>query len=451
MTTKDNQTAEGGAGTDRFRPLSLRMNFSWTFTGNVVFSACQWGLLVVLAQLGTPSVVGLFALSVALARPIFMFSLLQLQVILVTDAKRSYRFGHYLGLRILTTLLALGAVLVMVVVSGYERQLGLIVLLQGAAMAFSALADLYQGQFLRHERMDRYAISVFLRSPLSLLALALGYYLSGQLLVAVAAMAVVEAGVLLLYDLPVGNRVARGADPGAGQGGEGAPGPPRLTPLWERTPLLHLAWLSLPLGLVMLLTNLLTQIPRYFIGYYQGEHTLGIFAALSQFMLASHMFVMTLGQASTPRLASYYAAGDLKMFKSLLARLGGLGALVGGAGLGVSLVAGRLVLTTFYGSEYGEFGRELNWLMVVGWIMCLNGVLGFAMSAARYFRVQLPIMAGVVLLFCLGCLFLIPDYGILGAAVSQGVAMTAYLGGEAAVVLHALRKAKARKEAEQGG
>lgn len=451
MTQKKDQSLAGASPKGGFKPLSLRMNFSWTFTGNVVFSACQWGLLVVLAQLGTPSVVGLFALSVALTRPIFMFSLLQLQVILVTDAKRNYLFGHYLGLRIATTALAMAAVLVMVLFSGHDFDLTLLLLVQGVSMSFSALADLYHGQFLRHERMDRFAISFFLRSPLSLAALALGYYLGGSLLVAVGAVAAVEAGVFLLYDLPMGNRVARAAEPAPAESGTEPQARPNLGPVWERSPILNLAWLALPLGLVMLLTNLLTQIPRYFIGFHQGEHTLGIFAALSQFMLAGHMFVMTLGQASTPRLASYYAEGDLKMFKSLLLRLGALGGLVGGAGLGVTLVAGRLILTTFYGPEYGDYTRELNWLMVVGWIMCLNGVLGFAMSAARYFRVQLPIMAGVVLLFCLGCWILIPKYGILGAAASQGVAMAGYLVGEGVVVLHAMKKVKSGPAREGNG
>ena len=33
--------------------LTLRMNFLWTLAGNVVYAACQWGILVVLAKLGT--------------------------------------------------------------------------------------------------------------------------------------------------------------------------------------------------------------------------------------------------------------------------------------------------------------------------------------------------------------------------------------------------------------
>jgi hypothetical protein len=47
--------------------LSLRKNFSWTFVGNVVYAACQWGILVALAKLGTPEMVGQFTLGLAVA------------------------------------------------------------------------------------------------------------------------------------------------------------------------------------------------------------------------------------------------------------------------------------------------------------------------------------------------------------------------------------------------
>ncbi len=34
----------------RVRGASLRWNFSWTFVGNIIYSGCQWGMLVVLAK-----------------------------------------------------------------------------------------------------------------------------------------------------------------------------------------------------------------------------------------------------------------------------------------------------------------------------------------------------------------------------------------------------------------
>ena len=49
------------------KPLTLRRNFSWTFAGNAVYAACQWGMLVVLAKLGSPEMIGQFTLGLAVS------------------------------------------------------------------------------------------------------------------------------------------------------------------------------------------------------------------------------------------------------------------------------------------------------------------------------------------------------------------------------------------------
>ena len=83
MTTI-NETSSGAAAISKgditpavtARPvaLSLRANFSWTFVGNVVYAGCQWAMLVVLAKLGTPEMVGQFALGLAISGPVIMLA-----------------------------------------------------------------------------------------------------------------------------------------------------------------------------------------------------------------------------------------------------------------------------------------------------------------------------------------------------------------------------------------
>src|ERR1044072_4016691 len=69
----------------RRHSLSLRTNFSWTLAGNLIYSGCQWGVLIVLARLGSPEQVGQFALALAVTAPVIMLSNLQLRGVLATD------------------------------------------------------------------------------------------------------------------------------------------------------------------------------------------------------------------------------------------------------------------------------------------------------------------------------------------------------------------------------
>ena len=60
---------------------SLRLNASWTFGGNLVYAACQWGMLVALAKFGSPELVGRFALALAVTAPVYMLTNLQLRAV----------------------------------------------------------------------------------------------------------------------------------------------------------------------------------------------------------------------------------------------------------------------------------------------------------------------------------------------------------------------------------
>src|ERR1700761_4467989 len=100
------------ASKPRARALSLRANFVWTFAGNIVYSGCQWGGLVVLAKLGSPELVGEYSLGLAIAMPVLMFAMLQLRPVIASDVREEYRFGDYLGFRILTTIVASLVILV---------------------------------------------------------------------------------------------------------------------------------------------------------------------------------------------------------------------------------------------------------------------------------------------------------------------------------------------------
>ena len=113
--------------------LSLKQNFSWTFVGNGVYQACQWGMLVVLAKLTSPEDVGQFALGLAVCAPVVMLTNLQLRAVQATDARGEYEFADYLGLRLLMTGLAL-AIITGIAVPGYSSVTTSVILAVGAVL-----------------------------------------------------------------------------------------------------------------------------------------------------------------------------------------------------------------------------------------------------------------------------------------------------------------------------
>ncbi len=415
--------------------LSLRANFSWTFVGNLIYAGCQGGMLVVLAKLGSTEMVGQFALGLAITAPIVMFANLQLRAVQATDARQQYRFGDYFGLRLITTALALLAIVAIAPLLSRSRwDTVLVVLAVGLAKSFESISDVFYGLLQQHERMDRIAKSMMIKGVLSLAALSVVTYLTRSVLDGTLALAATWGLILCCYDIPNGALILSPSP---------EPEVSAVRPRWALRTLSGLAWLTLPLGVVMMLTSLNSSIPRYFIVQRLGNGPLGIFAAVAYLQTVGTTIVGALGQSASPRLARYYASRDVASFRTLLYKLMGIGALLGLGGVAVALVAGRHILTLIYKAQYAE-QDVLVWLMVGAAISYIGSFLGYGMVAARCFRIQLPLSALATGVTALACALLIPPYGLRGAAVALLISAVVQLAGGAVILAYALHKSEER-------
>ena len=387
--------------------LSLRRNFAWTFVGNVVYAACQWGMLVALAKLGSPSLVGQFALGLALCAPVMMLANLALRAVQATDARNEYRFGDYLALRLATTALAFAAICLIAWLAGYRWQTALVVILVGVAKSVESFSDVIYGLMQKYERLDRIAIALMLRGVGSVVVFALTLWLTRSAAWAVVALAAWWSAVLLTYERKTGGELLKAF--GAADA--------RFAASWEWARMRQLAWLSLPLGVVMVLVSLNTNIPRYFIEHYLGEAALGYFAALAYVMVAGYTVMGALGQSATPRLARYYQS-NRSAFKRLLAKMLLVAAAVGAAGILVVVLWGRPLLTLLYRPDYAQHADVFVWVMIAAAISYVLSVLGYALTSQRVLRSQVPLVGAMVVVSTLACYFCVPAFGLLGAAVT---------------------------------
>jgi O-antigen/teichoic acid export membrane protein len=422
------------------RPLSLRRNFYWTLAGNFIYAASQWGMLTVLAKLGSPEMVGQFALGLAVTAPVIMLFNFQLRAVQATDAKREFLFSDYLVLRIVTTILALTVIAGTLLLTGYKGATALVILGFAAAKSFESISDVYYGLMQQRERMDRIACSMIIKGPLSLIALGVGVYLTGEVFWGVVGILFSWGLILFCYDVPNGAEILRESQLKSITAEVGDEYIGSLKLKWHPRVLIRLLWLALPLGLVMLLLSLNTNIPRYFIEHHLGSRQLGIFTAMAYLLVTGNTVVSAMGQSASPRLAKYYAGGDAKAFRALLLKLMGIGAALGTAGIFVAVIWGRELLTLLYTSEFAVRIDVFFWLMITATISYISSFLGYGMTAARYFRAQFPLFALVTACTLIGCYWMIPHSGLLGAAWSMFFAISVQFVGSAYVIVQALIK-----------
>lgn len=385
----------------------LRANFAWTLAGHVVYAGCQWLMLLMVAKLGSPETVGTFALGYAVTAPVFLLAGVHLRASQATDAARRFRFADYLAVRVAGMGAGLLATVVIVGLSAYDATTRLVVLAVAASKAVEGMSDVYYGAMQQNERMQPIAVSLMLRGTLATAVFGTVLWAGGGLLHALGALTVAWVLVLVVHDRRAAARVVVHA------------AAPRARSVdWRAAG--RIVALSLPLGLVMMLISLRTNIPRYFIENRLGAAELGIFAALSSLLAVGSMVISALGQSATPRLARHFHLGEVRAFRRLVARLLAFAALVGGAGTVVTILAGKPLLNLVFGPPYAEHANVLAWLMASGFAAYSASFVGYALTAARRFMVQLPLFALTTLACTAGCAWLVPTHGLEGAAFAWG-------------------------------
>jgi O-antigen/teichoic acid export membrane protein len=393
-------------------------------SGNVVYAACQWISIVALAKLGSSFIVGQFSLGLAIATPVLMFTNLHLRAVQATDARHLYSFGEYLRLRVSLTLLGLLVIAGIACFGKYERQTAMVVLVVGAAKGIETLSDIHYGLFQFNDRLDQTGRSMMLRGILAAAALGGMLYLTHNLVLACAGMAVVWLAVLLLFDVRRGRSLMpRGLV-------HRRPGAARR---------LDLMVTALPLGLATTMAALNLNMPRYFIHTRLGERQLGIYSALAYTTAAMVLVSDSLGHSAIPRLSRLYSAERLPEYRALLVKLLAVGATLGSAGLVVAGCFGERLLTLIYGREYAVHYRVFLLLIVATAIYCAACMFTSAITAARCFRIQVPLYGLIVGANALACTRLVPAAGLTGAAEAMILASTVHLVLGATVLAILLR------------
>ena len=392
-------------------PPSLKANVSWTFWGNAVNAGCQWGIVVLLAKLGNPTMVGQYALGLAVSAPILLFAYLQLRAIQATDVNGEFSFGDYFGLRLAATGAALAFVLSLLSFGSYSAPTALTIIGLAVAKSVDGISDVFYGFLQQHERLDCIARSMLIRSPLSLAAMGIAVYATHSVVIGVVTLSIVSALVLIAYDIPVSRRLANILRPTAAEHI-----PLTFAPHWNGPQIKKLLYSSLPLGCVMLLVSLQVNIPRYFIEHFQNEEAVGIFAALAYVLAAGSLVTDAIGQSLTPRLARLYRCNYLGEFRRILMLLTVFGVLSGLSVVALSWVLGRQILTVLYKPEYVRHLDVFLLLMASAAPTYIASFFGYAMTAARLFWIQLPLSAWSALSVAILSWLLIPGRGLRGAA-----------------------------------
>ncbi len=392
---------------------NLKKNFIYLFTGNLVYAICQWGMLVVYAKMGSPEVVGKFSLASAIVSPILMFTNLQLKAMQATEVANKYTLDDFMAVRVIS--IGVAFVVTALVGLGCYRNDGILSVLAILVMAkgIEALNDVLYGYFQKHEGMGFIAQSMAIKGILSLAILACAFYFSKNLAISLLALFLVWFGRMLFFDFPwlthfeMGKYIYHGV-------GEFCS---RIMKVWTtrnmimREILKSGTYLGVALGLI----SLNSSVPRFIVNKFLGERELGFFSAIVYTSVAINVFVMSVGNATSPRLARLYFDGDKVGFLKVLFRNLEVVLAFGVLALLTVFFFGPQLLTIMYTREYAAYNPVFFLAVLAMTIFSVASMLGFSLIAIKSYAEQVPIFIAVLVANVALCYLLIPMVGLIGA------------------------------------
>ncbi|MFW5444431.1 MAG: oligosaccharide flippase family protein [Methylococcaceae bacterium] len=386
---------------------SLKKNIGASFVGNVVYAVSQWLLLIALAKMGGERVLGVYALALAVVSPVFALGNMNLRAVQATDAKKSVSFSSYAQFR---QLFSLVSILICISIAAAIYQDKLDICLAIVCMAFykyfESKSDLVHGFLQQRERMNLIAHSTMVRGIGNVLIVASMYYLTGDLVQALAVSIFKSWVVYYFVDRRNYRRLYQEHD--------------NNDQLKTKLQLFSVAW---PLGIVVFANTLNLNIPRYFIAEYYGEAMVGIFASISYFIVAGSTLVNAIGQSAVPRLAKY-ACSDYAAFRQLSRKMFLLITLVGMIGVLITEHLGEFILQQVYTSSIAAYSSLFVQIMWAGLAVYASTAFGCSLTALRDFKSQSIFAIVNMLVMLASSWWLINDYGLAGAAGAIGLTYT---------------------------
>jgi O-antigen/teichoic acid export membrane protein len=377
--------------------LSLRKNFIWSFSGNMLYSCCLWMMLMAMTKLLQAEKVGMFILATAIVTPVQYLSNMYLGGVMASDAKNEHKFGECFALRILTVAFMAISVIIISIFLGKGVEMTLITVAVVLYKSADCYADITYGLLQKYERLDKVALSKVLRGAAGALIFVALIFTTKKPAFAFAGVAAVWGIIFVLFDLSSVRRFEK------------------TKPIFDTQRLKELAVLSAPLGITMAIASFNVAIPRYFTEKYLGSAQLGYFGSLAYIIALFRIAISAMSVSALPRLAKYYVE-NVRSYLKLLAKMVAVAALIGLSGVILGLLLGSRFIAIIYTADYAKYKTLFLWLLIAGGVQYVSAMLCNGLTSARLFKVQVPLFAAVSLVTVMFSWMLIPRFGVIGAA-----------------------------------
>jgi len=181
-------------------------------------------------------------------------------------------------------------------------------------------------------------------------------------------------------------------------------------------------WSLAALAASALLSSASLQVNAVLLGFFRSPEEVGLFRVAAQIAMLAVFGLTAANTALAPSFAAAHARGDRRALQQLASLSATVSALIAGTIALLSALFGRPLLAAAFGPQFAAAYGPLMILLLAQLVNAATGSVGFLLAMCRREHDALAAQAAGVTVNLALAAFLIPPFGIGGAAVAAAVA-----------------------------
>lgn len=385
----------------------LRKSAVWNLVSSIEYSLQSAVLMLIVTRVGGLYDAGVFTIAYTVTQMMATIGSYGMRSFQVSDIKKEYSFGSYLSSRLISILAMIVICMSYSVYQGYDGSKLFIMAMLCCYRIVDDLEDVFHGEMQKSMRLDVASKIMAVRIFIATAAFGITYAVTKSLTVSSVVLTLTAAAVSLYLNLLVSGFFKD------------------ITFKLEKTGVVRLLWVCLPICVGGFLYNYLVNAPKYAIDRNLSEETQTIFSILFMPVFVINMLSSFIFKPMIVNMGILWNEGKKKSFiitvakQMLLITALTIICMLGGWLIGID------VLGFMYGVGLEEYRLLFTLLIAFGGMAAL---VSFLVVILTIIRRQNYIMLAYGIGVATDWLFIdkiVTEYEIWGAGIIYGVAMSA--------------------------
>ncbi|MDR0777956.1 MAG: oligosaccharide flippase family protein [Methanomassiliicoccaceae archaeon] len=381
--------------------VSKQKQITYNTVGNMVTLFCQWLILMIIPKITDFSEAGVFAVALSICSILNIFATFSLNQYQVSDQYVRYSENDHRVARLITVALSFVMCLFVVLFFDYTLKQNMVIVLYMVYRNLLHYAWLHAATLQIRERFDYVGKCMILEGIVSFVSFIIPYYITNDLVLSVAVMAVLGGGIFLLsmaylYRKTEGHRYPRHRA--------------------DRSTVSSLIKVGVPLLLSAASPIIITALPKLILQMTDGDDIVGIFSTLSTPTIVIPTIITGVFTPFIVYFSNLSRKGNMPLIRRQYLKMTGLVLLLGAVCYVMSRFTAGSLFETVYGDEIAPYVRFFD-ILIVGIIFYSIGMWGTTVLITKDQGMAAAIAAAVSLAISFMIFFVaIPSSGMGGAA-----------------------------------